>query len=198
MFKSCISPQTGGAIFQTTEPLSETKPGFVGDFVGWFERKGVWRAAVIHQFPLQKAPNSTKNLQAGVAKVFAAYCQPFFRCPGYGPRIWEFAFKRRLVGQKPAPAKATRPAPRRRVFESMPLARRHVRAGRAGEHHRGAAVALALVAGDGVELAGIGDDAVLFLYREVLHLDRMIESFTNQLATNTNSCKIRPRWNVTD
>jgi hypothetical protein len=34
----------------------------------------------------------------------------------------------------------------------------HVRAGQAGQHHRIAAVALALVAGDGVELAGIGHD----------------------------------------
>jgi hypothetical protein len=34
----------------------------------------------------------------------------------------------------------------------------HVRAGEAGEHHGIAAVALALVAGDGVQLAGIGDD----------------------------------------
>ena len=33
-----------------------------------------------------------------------------------------------------------------------------VRAGQAGEHHGIAAVALAFVAGDGVELAGIGHD----------------------------------------
>jgi hypothetical protein len=33
-----------------------------------------------------------------------------------------------------------------------------VRAGQAGEHEGVAAVALALVAGDGVELAGVGDD----------------------------------------
>ncbi len=34
----------------------------------------------------------------------------------------------------------------------------HVRAGQAGEHHGIAPVALAFVAGDGVELAGIGHD----------------------------------------
>jgi hypothetical protein len=42
------------------------------------------------------------------------------------------------------------------VLEGMEQGR--VGAGQAGEHHRVAAVALALVAGDGVELAGISHD----------------------------------------
>jgi hypothetical protein len=41
----------------------------------------------------------------------------------------------------------------RAVLERMQ--QRHVRPGEAGEHHRVAAVAFALMAGDGVQLAGV-------------------------------------------